>query len=268
VPSGASAVDFRYSSTPAGVKRPEWQYEERQDARISPESRGTTVLEGVEMVAEEWRSLLSVHRVFWVVVAVVVIAVVVGAVVVLRPTSTSREHVSLADVKAALVPLSAMPTGTRAVTLVAGKGANACTTPKPPVAPLVRARANYVQDVGPKAANGFPSAIRTLNEVVSVYAKGTSAQRMNDLRVPRPICSALNVAAFGFPRLASDQVSYLLTDPHAPLPSSGEDFIALPVNDSAVMIVSSTGPSGAQTEKGLETFARNAYARAKSKLGG
>ena len=169
---------------------------------------------------------------------------------------------SLAEVKAALVPLAEMPTGTRAITLVAAKGEKTCTPREPPVTPVVRAHATYVQHVGPKTENGFRT--RTFDETVSVFAKGTSAQRMNDLRA-LPRCSGWSAAALSFPRIASDQVTLRLAISLPPFRPSHADFIALRVNDSAVVVFSSLGE---QTMKATEVFAREAYSRARSKLGG
>jgi hypothetical protein len=77
-------------------------------------------------------------------------------------------------------------------------------------------------------------------------------------------CSRWSVAALGFPRLASDEVSLQLTVPQPGFPPSHAAFIALRLNDGAVLALSSQGA----TDKTTEACARKAYTRAESKLGG
>ena len=200
------------------------------------------------------------RRALWILAAAALVAAGAGAVTALRTTSTGPTHWSLAQVKAALVPLSEMPAGTEPVKFVGGGSSDSslCTKAGPRANPLVHAQASfaYVSRV-----NGIPSRAEDLFEVVSAYDKGTAAHLLNDLR--KPSRCPTEVSPLAFPRVASDQVSFQLT-----IPNLGRvDFIYLRVNDSAIVAVSAEFPSGSPDARTV-TFARKAYTRAKSKLGG
>jgi len=177
------------------------------------------------------------------------------------PTTTRPEVAaeSQARVRAALVPLSEMPAGTKLEKIVYAKDAVNCTPSVKPPAPLFSALGHYVE-------KGFR---RIFDESVQVYAKGTSAQIMNYLR-PGPRCSVVSATALRFPHITSDQVSLQLTSrvPGFRQPCRDcSDWIALRVNDSTVLFVTVNGVKPGR-ERATEAFVRMAYDRAKSKLGG
>jgi len=170
---------------------------------------------------------------------------------------------TLTDVQAAIVPLSDMPKGTAQVSGVVPTVTASCTH-KPIATPLASAHASY----GPPSSS-------SVGEVVNVYSKGTAAQIMNDVReqwgCSAPADSRRYVwlaSVLRVPRLSSDQASYQITEDISCDCTPTFDIIALRVNDSAVLIVTSGNGFYAPNLKATEAFARQAYTRATSKLGG
>jgi len=108
-----------------------------------------------------------------------------------------------------------------------------------------------------------------------MYTKGTAAQIMNSVReqwdCPNPTDSVRSsilwsASVLRVPRLSGDQASYQIslvtTAPFTPT----IDIIALRLNDSAVLIVTSGNGFYAPDLIATEAFAVRAYTRAKSTL--
>jgi hypothetical protein len=108
-----------------------------------------------------------------------------------------------------------------------------------------------------------------------VYTKGTAAQTMNDIRAqwdcPAPTdsrCYLWLTSVLLVPHLSVDQASYQITEDISCDCTPTLDIIALRLTDSAVLIVTSGNGFYAPNLNAAEAFARKAYTRATSKLGG
>jgi len=75
-------------------------------------------------------------------------------------------------------------------------------------------------------------------------------------------------SVLAFPRLSGDQASYQIAAVTTADFTPTVDLIALRLNDSAVLIVTSGNGVSAPDLNATEAFARQAYTRAKSRLGG
>jgi len=175
-----------------------------------------------------------------------------------RTNPSSGQHVSLADLRGALVPLSDMPSHTGRVHFFGGGGVSPCGKAQRLVAPVAKMEVGFHRAVRTEDLC-VPSELRLLFDQVSVYTKGTAAQRLADIRANVAGCATVPLPV---PRIASDQSSDQVM-----VANSHVDFIYLRINASVILSVGSESPSNDSTAT-LVAFARKAYARATRKLGG
>jgi hypothetical protein len=188
---------------------------------------------------------------------VVIIIVVAVGVVMAAGGRTGAEKTSLADAKAALLPLSAMPTGTVQQGTAETGGAATCPATKGH-SPQADASRTFAPPGGPE-----------LYEEIEIDATRGAAALVNDAR-KHFACTAktrdgasYTVYALRAPQVTSGEIAYEIIGPNL-----YSYVIAAPIDHSAAIAVVSVSNLGAPSFEGTSSFLEHALRHARAELDG